>query len=137
MHFASLAVLGLAALSSAAAVPRSALGSWYVSIKQESAAIGWRRNQATAVYTSDSYPEGITSTCVYELLPGRDPLETQSCDGGFSYMYDGQTVSLQQVVQKPSPNTTVFGSALLKLTPNAIGRSWTGNTTVEVTAATA
>jgi len=40
-------------------------------------------------------------------------------------------------VQEPSPDTTVFGNAALELKPNAAGRTFTGEVTVEVTSATA
>ena len=46
-------------------------------------------------------------------------------------------VSLSQVVQKPSANTTVFGSAPLTLTSDSVGRTYSGEATVEVTTATA
>ncbi len=50
---------------------------------------------------------------------------------------DKAAISLNQVVQEPSPDTTVFGSAPLTLKPNAVGRTFTGEVTVEVTSATA
>lgn len=39
------------------------------------------------MYTSDSYPEGITSTCSFVANPVAT--ETDKCDEGFTYTYDG------------------------------------------------
>lgn len=139
MLFTALSILGLSALSSAAAVPRSTYGSWDVTIVQSSYANGYRSQEATAVYTSDSYPDGITSKCKYEYNPAATPNTTDSCDQGFSYTYDSYNsiVAIQQIVQEPSPNTTLFGNGTLELKSDAVGRVYTGEATIEVSAATA
>ncbi|KAF1933492.1 uncharacterized protein M421DRAFT_894 [Didymella exigua CBS 183.55] len=139
MRFSTAAILPLAALASAAVLPRSQLGSWAVSVSKSAFANGFQSETATAVYTSDSYPAGITSSCSYEYDPTvtEGDKGTTTCTEGFTYSYDGTTVSLSQVVQKPSPNTTVFGSAPLTLTSNASGRTFTGQTTVDVSSASA
>lgn len=87
MRFSTATVLGLAASATAAVLPRSQLGSWTVSVSESSYANGYKTRSATAVYTSDSYPEGITSTCSFVANPVAT--ETDTCDEGFTYTYDG------------------------------------------------
>ncbi|KAF9695280.1 hypothetical protein EKO04_007009 [Ascochyta lentis] len=140
MRLTTTTLLSLAATSTAAVLPRSQLGSWTLSVSKSAYANGYNSQTATAIYTSDSYPDGITSTCKYVYNPAvaeGEPKETDTCDEGFSYSFDGQTVSLSQVVQKPSAGTTVFGSAPLTLKSDAVGRTFSGEATVEVTEATA
>ncbi|KAH6625207.1 hypothetical protein C7974DRAFT_413739 [Boeremia exigua] len=138
MHFSTALLLALTASASAAVLPRSQLGSWEFSLYRSAYASGYQSTIATAVYTSESYPEGLRKECTHILNPFAEPIQTDKCDEGFSYSYDGQTVSLSQVVQKPSANTTVFGNAPLELkVADSVGRSWKGEATVEVSSATA
>jgi hypothetical protein len=91
MRFSTATVLGLAASTFAAVLPRSELGSWAVSFSKASFANGLKSEDVTAVYTSDSYPEGITSKCTYTYTPWETPEESNSCDEGFTYSFDGQS----------------------------------------------
>lgn len=93
MRFSTATILGLAATATAAVLPRSQLGSWAVSVSKSAYANGYQSQTATAVYTSDSYPEGITSTCSYVYNPQvtEGEKETNVCDEGFSYSFDGQS----------------------------------------------
>lgn len=90
MQLFNLAFLGLATSSLAAVLPRSQYGSWDVSVSKSAYANGRKSETVTAVFTSDAYPEGLTSTCKYELSP--PAAETSSCDNeSFSYAYDGSS----------------------------------------------
>lgn len=84
-------VLALSALSTAAVLPRSDLGSWNVTIVKSAYANGYRSEVSTAVYTSESYPEGVSAECRYVLNPAVRPAESSSCDEGFSVEYDGKS----------------------------------------------
>lgn len=92
MRFSTATVLGLAASATAAVLPRSQLGSWTISISKSAYANGYQTQTATAVYTSDSYPEGITSTCSYVYNPTvtEGEKETKRCDEGFTYSFGGE-----------------------------------------------
>lgn len=84
------ALLSLAATASAAVLPRSQLGSWDVSVSKSAYANGYNSQTVTAVYTSDSYPEGVNKKCEYVFNPAAEgEKETSSCDEGFWYEYDG------------------------------------------------
>ncbi|KAH7357419.1 hypothetical protein BKA66DRAFT_245416 [Pyrenochaeta sp. MPI-SDFR-AT-0127] len=137
MQLFNLAFLGLATSSLAAVLPRSQYGSWDVSVTKSAFANGFQSQTVSAVFTSDSYPEGVTSTCSWVNNPANDPSETSSCDNAsFSYEYDGQTISLQQTVELPNQQT-VFGSAALELKSDAVGRTFKGEAKVDVTSAIA
>lgn len=88
----STSLLALAATASAAVLPRSELGSWDITVVKSTSASGYQSQTATAVYTSDSYPEGVTKECKYEYNPRAEgEKETNECDDGFSYEFDGQS----------------------------------------------
>lgn len=90
----STALFALAATATASVLPRSELGSWDVSVYKATSASGYQSQTVTAVYTSDSYPEGVTSVCKYVNNPRAEgDKETSECDEGFSYEYDGQSES--------------------------------------------
>lgn len=91
MRFSTAMIIPLAALASAAVLPRSELGSWAVSISKSAYANGYQSMTATAVYTSDAYPESISSTCNYVYNPSAaaDSKETNVCSEGFEYSFDG------------------------------------------------
>lgn len=94
MHFSNIFTLGFAASACAAVLPRSQLGSWTVSVSKSAYTNGYQSQTATAIYTSDSYPEGITSTCSYVYNPtveNPEEKETNTCDEGFTYDFDGQS----------------------------------------------
>ena len=92
MRFQSVSVLGLATSSLAAVLPRSATGSWDVTVSKSAYANGYQTQNVVANYTSDSYPEGIVSSCSYVFNPTSTPQETSGCDNdAFSYEYDGQS----------------------------------------------
>lgn len=149
-----LAILTLSASSLAAVVPRSQYGAWDVAVSKSAYANGFKSQTVSAIFTSDSYPEGIKSTCKYVYNPASEPKESSECDNeAFSYQYDGQSklparsaeengtdfcvaIKLQQVVDEPSKQT-VFGNASLTLKSDAVGRTFTGETTVDVTSAIA
>ncbi|PSN61189.1 hypothetical protein BS50DRAFT_625467 [Corynespora cassiicola Philippines] len=145
MRFTFAAVSTLIAAASAAAVPRSDMGSWAVSVVKNSAANGYKSEDITAVYTNSELPEAITSTCSFKnLTPEGVFQESKVCDPeSFDYTlsYEGTSwfVSLQQVVELNGEKVTVFGkSEGLTLDCNsATGRYCTAETTVPVTAATA
>ncbi|KAF2024908.1 hypothetical protein EK21DRAFT_93677 [Setomelanomma holmii] len=136
MHFTTPLLTLLASTSLAAVLPRSGLGSWAVTINKASYANGYKSLDISAVYTSDSYPDGISSSCSTVKPSAADPEQPRTCSAGFEASYDGSSVSLQQTVELPI-NATVFGSGPIKLTTSGAGRIYTGSATVEVTSATA
>ena len=96
MHFPTTTIttlLALAATASAAVLPRSDLGSWAITISKSAFANGHQSQTASAVYTSDAYPEGIARTCSYVYNPAvtEGEKETSTCDDGFGYSFDGQS----------------------------------------------
>ncbi|KAJ4341556.1 hypothetical protein N0V95_007174 [Ascochyta clinopodiicola] len=139
MHLTTT-LLPLAASTSAILLPRSDLGSWSLSVSKSAYANGYSQQTATANYTSTTYPAGISRACKYEYnptVPAGEDREADECDAGFTYSFDGQTVSVSQVVLEKGVNTTVSGSAPLTLKSDAVGRTFTGEATVEATEATA
>ncbi|KAF1837867.1 hypothetical protein BDW02DRAFT_543046 [Decorospora gaudefroyi] len=91
----------------------------------------------SAQFVSDSYPSGIFSECVYVYATQQ---EEEGCsENGFGYEYDGETIKLEQVLQKPNP-MTVFGEAALMLEVVDDGmeeKTYKGNAIVDVTRAIA
>ena len=86
-------LLAASASASATVLPRSQLGSWALSVSKSAYANGYQSETATGVYTSDSYPDGISSGCSYVYNPAASEgeKETRRCDEGFSYAFDGQS----------------------------------------------
>lgn len=86
------ALLALAASASAAVLPRSQLGSWDVKVAKSAYANGYQTETATAVYTSDSYPEGVSKKCTFVSDPRvAGEKAGLTCDEGFTYSFDGQS----------------------------------------------
>ncbi|KAH7074902.1 hypothetical protein BKA63DRAFT_324501 [Paraphoma chrysanthemicola] len=142
MHF-STPLLALAISGTTYANPittRSTLGSWNVTFKDAGYANGWKQQDLTANYTSDSYPEGIVSTCKWVLNPQASPSESLTCEGaeGFAYTYGYKSkLSLQQNIELPN-KATVFGTKDLVMVSDMVtGRVWTAKDVIEVTSATA
>lgn len=108
MQFATT-ILALAAVSSAAVLPRSPLGSWYaqVTVSPDHSVY------LTAKYTSDAYPDGLRNACVDN--PFANP-PVHRCDHvEFDFTYDGAILNLTQTIEEPEKQT-VFGSAWIPYT---------------------
>lgn len=91
MLFQSTLFLAIAASASAAVVPRSANGEWFVTFTRSAYASGYTSEVAVGNYTSDSYPEGIVSQCDREYNPAATPKEVITCNNGFSATWDGES----------------------------------------------
>ncbi|KAH7087871.1 hypothetical protein FB567DRAFT_355921 [Paraphoma chrysanthemicola] len=141
MHF-STPILALALSAATSANPitqRSTLGSWAVTFKDAGYANGWKQQDLTANYTSDSYPAGIVSTCKWVSYPEGGQTDSLTCEGaeGFAYEYHLSKLSLQQSIELPN-KATVFGTKDLVMVSDMVtGRVWTAKDVIEVTSATA
>jgi hypothetical protein len=91
MQFTTV-VLALAASASAAVLPRTALGSWKVSLEQLNSNGAFYTD---AVYTSDAYPEGLVTHCI--LNASETPV-FNGCDKlGVTADWDGKSKLLSKL----------------------------------------
>ncbi|KAF2847325.1 hypothetical protein T440DRAFT_471212 [Plenodomus tracheiphilus IPT5] len=139
MQFTTLFLAASAAVLSVAAP--ADMGQWDVIVTEQWSAIGYKAVQVNANFTSPSYPgaEGLTSSCSKKHIPATTntpAVNTDDCDPGFSYTWEGGVIKLQQVVELPN-QMTVFGEAPLKTITGGVGRSAQGQTIVKVTSAIA
>lgn len=81
MRFSAATLLALAASATAAVIPRSQYGQFKTSVT----VLNDGRQFVSATYTSDSYPDGLRSSCV--LNSGAD-----GCDrAAFKSEWDGES----------------------------------------------
>ncbi|KAH6866578.1 hypothetical protein BKA58DRAFT_441579 [Alternaria rosae] len=114
MHF-NIALFALA--TAATAANAKVYGKWNVTISQYALDFGYESQTVLADFVSDEYSGNnvIHTVCNYEYDPRKNPKETKSCDPPtFAYEYDGETVKVQQNIEKPN-KMTVFGDAPLTL----------------------
>ncbi|KAI4624809.1 uncharacterized protein J4E87_005289 [Alternaria ethzedia] len=114
MHF-STALFALA--TAATAANAKVYGKWNVTITQYALDSGFKSQRLLADFVSDEYSgkNVIHTICDYEYDPSRNPKESKTCNPPtFDYEYDGETVKVQQNIEKPN-KMTVFGDAPLTL----------------------
>ncbi|KAI4639014.1 hypothetical protein J4E93_009503 [Alternaria ventricosa] len=114
MHF-STALFALA--TAATAANAKVYGKWNVTITQYALDSGFKSQRLLADFVSDEYSgkNVIHTICDYEYDPSRNPKESKTCNPPtFDYEYDGETVKVQQSIEKPN-KMTVFGDAPLTL----------------------
>ncbi|KAI4618723.1 hypothetical protein J4E80_005326 [Alternaria sp. BMP 0032] len=114
MHF-STALFALA--TAATAANAKVYGKWNVTITQYALDSGFKSQRLLADFVSDEYSgkNVIHTICDYEYDPKRMPKESKTCNPPtFDYEYDGETVKVQQSIEKPN-KMTVFGDAPLTL----------------------
>ncbi|KAI4609480.1 hypothetical protein J4E83_008649 [Alternaria metachromatica] len=114
MHFHTAL---FALVTAATAANAKVYGKWNVTISQYALDSGFKSQRLLADFVSDEYSgkDVIHTVCNYEYDPSKNATESKSCDPPtFDYEYDGETVKVQQNIEKPN-KMTVFGDAPLTL----------------------